>query len=140
MAGRAPPLALAAGRKPNAACGIRDVVTLVRLIRHLGHGLPTMPDWFAPWLLVLDALACYRLTRFIVEDHIPFGPLRERIIDRRPHSLLAEWVTCPWCASVPVAAVVLGLHAIAPAVWPYAAAVLSFAAIAGLLSTWEQRD
>lgn len=99
-----------------------------------------MPDWFSPFLLALDALAVFRLTHFITEDHIPFGPMRDRITERRPDSLLAEWFGCPWCASTWVAPVVIALHALLPSIWPYAAAVLAFSAVAGLLATWEQRD
>lgn len=99
-----------------------------------------MPDWFVPWLLSLDALACYRLTRFVAEDRVPLGPLRDRFVEHRPDAAFTTWFTCPWCSSMYVAAVVLGLHALLPAVWPYAAAVLALSAIAGLLSTWEQRD
>lgn len=99
-----------------------------------------MSDWFTHWLLILDAVATYRLTRFVVEDHIPFGPLRDRIVERRPDSGLAELITCPWCSSMYVAGIVLALHALLPTVWPYAAAMLAFSAVAGLLATWEQRD
>jgi hypothetical protein len=99
-----------------------------------------VPAWFTFWLLALDGLAVFRLTRFITEDHVPFGPVRDRITERRPDSLLAEWVSCPWCAGTYVALVVLALHALLPAIWPYAAAVLAFSATAGLLATWEQRD
>lgn len=99
-----------------------------------------MPDWFTPWLLILDAFAVFRLTRFITVDHVPFGPVRDRITEQRPDSPLAEWAACPWCASMPCAAAVLALHALLPGAWPYAAAVLAFSAMAGLLATWEQRD
>ena len=99
-----------------------------------------MPEWFTPLLLILDALAVFRLTHFITEDHIPFGPVRDRITEQRPDSLLAEWASCPWCCSMYVAPLVIALHALLPTLWPYAAAVLAFSAVAGLLSTWEQRD
>lgn len=99
-----------------------------------------MPEWFTFWLLTLDALAVFRLTHFITEDHVPFGPLRDRIAERQPDSMLATWITCPWCVSVYVSVGVIALHALAPDFWPYAAAVLAFSAVAGLLATWEQRD
>lgn len=92
-----------------------------------------MPDWFTPFLLLLDALAVYRLTRLVTEDHLPFGPLRDRLERERPNGLLTELVSCPWCVSIYSGALVLGLHALLPGVWPYAAAVLAFSAATGLL-------
>lgn len=99
-----------------------------------------MPEWFTFWLLTLDAFAVYRLTHLITDDHLPFGPLRDRITERQPDSLLAEWFTCPWCVSAYVSILVIAVHALLPAWWPYAAAVLAFSAVTGLLSTREQRD
>jgi hypothetical protein len=99
-----------------------------------------VPDWFTLGYLLLDSFAVFRLTRFVTEDHVPFGPARDRILEDRPDSLLAEWVSCPWCVSMYVAPVVVALHALLPGFWPYAAAVLAFSAVAGLLATWEQRD
>lgn len=96
-----------------------------------------MPPWFTPLLLALDALAVYRLTRLIVTDHMPFGPLRDRLARDRPHSLITDWMHCPWCSSAWIAAAVLAVHALTPHWWPYAAAVLAFSAVAGLLATWE---
>ena len=98
-----------------------------------------MPDWFTPFLLFLDALAVYRITRLITEDHLPFGPLRDRVQGRWANSLLAEWFVCPWCSGMTVAVAVLLLHAGFPAWWPYVAAALALSAITGLLSSWEQR-
>lgn len=91
-----------------------------------------MPAWFTPFLLLLDALAVYRLTRLVTEDHLPFGPLRDRL-NRQPDSLAAEWMTCGWCVSMYAGALVLGLHALLPSAWPYVAAVLAFSAVTGLL-------
>ena len=96
-------------------------------------------DWFTPLLLLLDALAVYRVTRLVTEDHLPLGPLRDHIQDRWPGSLLAEWLGCPWCSGMWVSAGVLLLHAAFPTQWPYVAAALALAAVAGLLSSWEQR-
>lgn len=98
-----------------------------------------MHDWFSPLPLLLDGLAVFRLTHFITDDHMPFGLIRDRITERRPDSLLAEWVQCPWCVSMYVAPVVVALHALLPTIWPYAAVVLAFSAVAGLLATWVQR-
>lgn len=95
-----------------------------------------MPNWFTPFMLVLDALAVFRLTHLITDDRIPVGPLRDWVQRRRPDSLLAEWFTCPWCCSPYVAAAVLVTHGVFPGWWPYVAAVLAFSAVAGLLSSW----
>lgn len=94
-----------------------------------------MPVWFTPFLLLLDALAVFRLTWLVTQDTMPFGPLRDSLDRERPDSKLTELINCPWCVSAYVAPVVLGLHALAPGVWPYIAVVLTFSAVAGLLST-----
>ncbi|MGH3783162.1 MAG: DUF1360 domain-containing protein [Pseudonocardiaceae bacterium] len=96
-----------------------------------------MPDWFTPLLLLLDAAAVYRLTRLVTTDHWPLGWWRQHLREQHPTSPLTTWVHCPWCTSVWIAPVVLGLQALAPRAWPYAAAVLAFSAITGLAATWE---
>lgn len=88
--------------------------------------------------LVVDALATHRVTHLITEDTVPFGTLRDNLIDTQPRSLLAEWVSCPWCASVSVAVVVAVARAVVPRWWAPAAAVLAMSSVTGLLSTWEQ--
>lgn len=98
-----------------------------------------MPDWFTPLLLTLDALAVFRLSWLITVDDQPFGALRDRQAERNPDSLFTTWLTCPWCVSMWVAPPVMGLHVLLPGVWPYAAAVLAFSAVTGLLSEWAQR-
>lgn len=101
-----------------------------------------------PTLLTLDALACFRLTRLLVSDTIT-QPLRQAVIGtayaperdlsgfampvaKRPR--LAEFVTCPWCMGMWLAGLVVLCQALIPAVWIYAAALLAFSAVAGLLS------
>jgi hypothetical protein len=101
-----------------------------------------------PILLVLDGLACYRLTRLVVADTIT-APLRDRLAGQRPavarsmggermivakRPRVAEFVHCPWCVSPYLAAAVVACQALAAAPWLYVAAVLAFSAIAGLLS------
>lgn len=60
-------------------------------------------------LLVVAGLACYRLTRLIVDDVFPpiAGP-RNRLERATMHSTRWGWVahliTCSWCASFYVAA------------------------------------
>ena len=93
-----------------------------------------------PLVFVVDALAGYRFTRLITDDHLPFGPLRDRVVDTKRDSLVAEWMECPWCAGMWVAAGVAAARAWAPRWWDPAATVLALSAVAGLLSTWEHRD
>ena len=99
-------------------------------------------------LLILDALAVFRLTRLVVADSIT-APVRTWLIgstydgqprypdgsrDARAKRLrLAVFLGCPWCVSPYVAGGVVALQATAPTVWQYAAAVLGFSAVAGLL-------
>ena len=84
------------------------------------------------WLLVLDALATFRLTRLLSKDDITFW-LREDFdvlgFIIRPGVLFS----CEWCTSVWVGAAVVGLTALWSA-WVYVAAALAFSAIAGLIS------
>lgn len=102
----------------------------------------------SPVLLILDALAVFRLTRLLTEDTIT-AALRERVVGSRPaverslsgHRImiaarprLAVFITCPWCTSPWLAVLVIACQALAPAVWIYPACVLAFSAVAGLLS------
>lgn len=88
--------------------------------------------------LAVDAVATYRITHLIVEDTIPFGKARSWIQDRSPNSLLAEWVTCPWCVSMWVGAGVVTARALLPGFWDRMGAVLAVSGVTGLLATWEQ--
>lgn len=103
-----------------------------------------------PVLLILDALAVYRLARLVTTDTL-LQPLRDRIRapwriehhgnatvanGRRQSGLrwwLAELVQCPWCMSVWFAAGVTILQATVPAVWLYASVWLALSAVAGAL-------
>lgn len=97
--------------------------------------------------LILDALAVARLTRLVVADSIT-APFRERLAGSRPGTTrqlggeriviaarprLAQFVSCPWCVSPYLAAAVVACQALAATVWFYAAAVLAFSLVAGLL-------
>lgn len=99
-------------------------------------------------LLLLDALAVYRLTHLIIHDVI-LASLRdmaighayssERNLDgtkiavaKRPR--VAQFLSCPWCVSMWCALIVVLVQALAPALCLYATAVLAFSALAGLLS------
>lgn len=90
--------------------------------------------------LVVDALAAYRITHLITDDTVPFGSAREYILNRWPGSLAAEWVECPWCAGMTIAAGVIAARALIPRWWTHPATALACSAITGLLATWEHRD
>lgn len=88
--------------------------------------------------LLLDAAAVARITRLINEDRVPFGPIRDRILERAAEnsgglgsdSRLAELVVCPWCVSIWVAAgVVLVAHRVPG--WPLLRRVLAYSLAAG---------
>lgn len=102
----------------------------------------------APILLLLDALACYRLTRLVVADSLT-EPARRWLIGSVPtsdHMLdgsrisvaarprLAEFLSCPWCVSFWTAIGVVLMQSWIPSAWLYVSAVLAFSALAGLLS------
>lgn len=105
------------------------------------------------WLLV-DGLACFRLTRLIAVDGIS-EKVRKRLLDRArtvafnyatahknaptPHDsnvygTLWELVSCSWCVSMWIAIPAVTLTKLIPGVWQYPAMLLAVAAIAGLFS------
>jgi hypothetical protein len=100
-------------------------------------------------LLIIDALAVFRLTHLVTEDTI-LEPVRELLrgvsyengrdeggfrekVAKRPS--LAIWVTCPWCVSPWCATVVVAAQSIFPHIWFYPACVLAFSAVTGLIAT-----
>lgn len=91
-----------------------------------------------PWLIV-DALATHRITHLITEDEFPLGPARDRILASHPNSMLATWMTCPWCSGLWCAAGVAAARALIPRWWAPIATVLSLSSITGLLVTWENK-
>jgi hypothetical protein len=85
-----------------------------------------MPTWL---LVALMALTTWRATRFVTEDDFP--PVRwarDRILGHGPE-WLGELVTCPWCASVWLAA---GVVAATDALVPVPRPLLAFGAVAAL--------
>jgi len=83
-------------------------------------------------LLVLDALAVFRLTRLVTADGIT-APWRDWIA-RGGRPISVEFVNSPWCVSFWFALIVVGLQHFVPGPWLYAAAVLAFSAVAGFLA------
>lgn len=87
-------------------------------------------------LLVLAALATYRLTRLVTADRIT-EPIRSRIEDRSEFA--GYLVTCDWCLSIWIAP----LPATAVVLWPdnrvvlVALVALSLSALTGIASLVE---
>lgn len=82
---------------------------------------------------VLDALAVWRIVRFVQRDSLVEEP-REALINRYGHLKIAELLTCPWCLSIWVAAGVVLARAAAPRVWGMIARGLAFSAGAGVIT------
>lgn len=89
--------------------------------------------------LTTDALACYRITRLLVEDAILDTPRRalKRRLMRGQHTKLLELVGCPWCVSVYVAAGIVAARRVAPVLWGPLAAGLACSAVTGLIAELE---
>lgn len=85
--------------------------------------------------LVVDALAAHRLTRLWQDDEVwPAKEAREAFKRWAGDSRWADLASCPWCASVWIAAAVLVLRHRFPRAWPLAARVLASSAVAGHLA------
>lgn len=119
-----------------------------------------------PLLVVVNVLAAFRITRFIVADAFPFGPLRQRftdwanqrwgplqaIVGRNSRELtyreqvrvqayehtapLAYLLACYWCAGLYVS-VVVTLLASTGLWWVWVAAPLALSAAIGLLAALD---
>lgn len=97
---------------------------------------------------IVDALAVYRLTRFVTVDHL-FEPARERIqkeIKQAHHAKLISvhtrdkleyLLTCQWCMSIWIATLVLLASRYTPKLWNPISKMLAFSATAGFLSGYE---
>lgn len=86
-----------------------------------------------------DALACYRLTKLVLDDRITQS-LRERVFARfgdPNQSMVSFLITCPWCASPYAAAGVVAARRWAPRAWSPLADVLAMSAVTGLLAERE---
>lgn len=83
-------------------------------------------------MIVVDALAAYRLTRLVVEDTITVRP-REALIARGP-GWAGDMLTCPWCVGWWVSVGVVGARIAAPRAWRPVARALALSAIVGLIA------
>lgn len=75
------------------------------------------------------------MTRLIVEDRVPFGPIRDRLDERGGY--LAELVSCAWCSSVWLAVGVVIVRRYRW--WRPVALALAFSEVAGLTSSYTER-
>jgi hypothetical protein len=88
-----------------------------------------------PLEFVVLALACYRLTRLVLEDEI-VAPLRERIWRRYSPTSgnnIGYLITCPWCTSIWVGSLLVVMYKIAPEPAFYVSCAFALSAIAGLI-------
>lgn len=84
-------------------------------------------------LLVL-ALAAYRLTRFLVEDHL-FEGVREFIWKRwNPGTKLGYLFTCYWCMGFWMSSFIVAGYILIPSVMFIVALVLALSAAVGIIS------
>jgi len=84
----------------------------------------------ATWLAV-DSVAVYRLTRLVTTDRV-LEPVRKRIHDSLGMAAF-DFITCPWCTSIWIAAIVVVLTYFVPEYWVYVAYLLACSAVAGYL-------
>jgi hypothetical protein len=92
-------------------------------------------DWTRdPVAVAVLMLAAHRLTRLGLLDRVPFGWLRNRLINRKPDGYVAELLSCPWClgwwASL---GVVLAALTLPRALWQPVAVALAASSVAALL-------
>lgn len=84
---------------------------------------------------VIDAVAVARLTRLVQEDDVwPMPEVRAWWLTRVGDSRLADLVSCPWCLSPYVAALVVALRIRFPLAWPWVARALVGSAVTGHLA------
>lgn len=86
--------------------------------------------------IAVDMLATYRLTRLLQEDSLPpVQELRESLLERLEGRSAAELLTCPWCASPWIAALVLSARHLSPRLWSAFALILASSAVTGIISS-----
>ncbi len=91
-----------------------------------------------PLAVAVLALAAHRLTRLGLLDTMPFGALRERLVNRKPDGRLAELLTCPWCLGWWVSLGVVTAASVLPRrVWQPLAVALAASSVAALLPMGE---
>jgi len=87
-----------------------------------------------PLAVAILVLAVHRLTRMGLLDTVPFGPLREKLVNRKPDGRLAELLGCPWCLGMWVSiGVVLAACLLPRRLWQPVAVALAASSVAALL-------
>lgn len=82
----------------------------------------------------IDALAVARLTHLLQVDEVwPMPELRTAFLRKVGDSRWEMLASCPWCASVWVAAGVAGMRAAFPRAWPWIARGLAASLVTGKL-------
>lgn len=94
-------------------------------------------DREAALTFAIDALACHRLTRLIIEDSLFDRPRSsmQRALRAGGHTKLLELADCPWCVSVWCAFGIVAARRYAPRAWPPVARALAAASVAGIVSS-----
>lgn len=88
-------------------------------------------------LLVLTALAAYRLTRLVTTDDVPFGQFRFRLLSRWSGTLAADGLTCAWCVGSVISwALVAGVAQVRSIPLP-AIAALAVSCVVGFLGNHD---
>lgn len=92
----------------------------------------TLPDVFT---FIILALATHRITRLITTDTI-FNGLRERIWNKFPPNRvnLGYLITCDWCTSLWVSAMVIPAYLLAPTPTIVVSLVLATSSVVGILA------
>ena len=91
-------------------------------------------------LLLVNILAVHRMTHLVIDDKIT-EPLRDKIFDKfgQPHETWTYLLTCPWCASIWVAALAVAGILWFPLVWSPVALILALSSATGLIYKVEDR-
>lgn len=87
--------------------------------------------------LLVDVLACYRLTRLVTTDHLT-EPARDHLIEAFRVAGMDRMVyamRCDWCTGMWVAFGVVAARRVAPRAWDPIARVLAFSAVTGIVAT-----
>jgi hypothetical protein len=82
--------------------------------------------------LAVDALAVYRATILVTQDQIT-EPVRHRVKEKLGMGAY-DFLTCPWCTSVWLAAGALLGRRFAPRLWEPLASLGAFSAVSGFMA------
>lgn len=91
------------------------------------------------WVLAMGAV--WRATLLVTADEVT-RPARNRLADRMDSDWFSYWVSCSWCASVQIGAVVVGsgLAWSDGWAWQLTAGALTASALTGFLASFASPD